>query len=243
MASSASDRPATGTTKTPVISNVLAKYIMAVTGIIFALFVLVHMYGNLKVYTGAEHFNAYALFLRTLFEPLFPYEGFLWVFRTVLLLCLIGHVGCAVLLSSRAKRARGQYKRRGLSGFKSFTTRTMPVTGIVLLLFIIFHLLDLTAGVGVASQSFQHGSESGSFAYQNLVASFQRPFAAAVYLLAMIILFLHLAHGLWAAVYDFGLTVSEKARSWIVLIAGIYALVVMLGNITIPLAVLCGIVK
>lgn len=229
--------------KPPLISNVLAKYIMAITGIVFALFVMVHMYGNLKVYKGPEAFNDYALFLRTLFEPLFPYEGFLWIFRVALLVCIIGHVGCAVLLSARAKKARGSHKRRGLKGFKSFTARTMPVTGVVLLLFIIFHILDLTAGVGVSPTEFQHGSQAGSFAYENLVASFQRPVVALIYLLAMVILFLHLAHGLWAAVYDFGVTVSEKARSWVILIAGVYALIVMLGNISIPLAVLFGLVK
>lgn len=243
VSTKSSPRVSTGRRKRPLISNVLAKYIMAVTGIIFGLFVFVHMYGNLKVYTGPEHFNAYALFLRTLFEPLFPYEGFLWVFRIVLLACLISHVGCAFLISSRAKKARGAHKRRGLRGFKSFTARTMLVTGIVLLLFIIFHILDLTAGVAVAPEGFQHGSEAGSFAYQNLIASFQRPLASLVYIVAMVILFLHLAHGLWAAVYDFGVTVSEKVRSWIILIAGVFALIVMLGNISIPIAVLTGIIS
>ncbi|WP_237233388.1 succinate dehydrogenase cytochrome b subunit [Rothia nasisuis] len=242
MATTVAPAPeSTQPSKPPRVSNVLAKYIMAVTGVIFALFVLVHMYGNLKVYMGPEAFNHYALFLRTLFEPLFPYEGFLWVFRIVLLLCLIGHVGCAVLLSSRARKARGKYKRRGLRGYRSFTARTMPVTGLVLLLFIIFHILDLTAGVAVAPESFHHGSPAASFAYENLIASFQRPAVAFFYMAAMVILFLHLAHGLWAAVHDFGVTVGEKARSWLILIAGLYGLVVMLGNITIPIAVLTGI--
>lgn len=225
------------------LSNVLAKYIMAFTGIIFGIFVFVHMFGNLKVYMGAEHFNAYALWLRQLLEPLLPYEGFLWLFRCFLLLCLIGHVYCAWLISRRAAVRRGQYKRKGLKGFSSFTTRTMPVTGVVLLLFIIFHILDLTAGVGVASSSFQEGSEAGSFAYQNLVASFSRPWVALIYFVAMFILFLHLAHGLYAAVNDFGVTMSQQVRKWVVMLSGIFALIVMLGDMSIPIAVLTGIVK
>ena len=225
------------------LSNVLAKYIMAVTGIVFGIFVFVHMFGNLKVYLGPEHFNAYALWLRTLLEPLLPYEGFLWLFRIALLACLVGHVYCAWLISARAKARRGKFKRKGLKGFSSFTTRTMPVTGVVLLLFIIFHILDLTAGVGVAPEGFQHGSEAGSFAYENLVASFSRPLVALVYFVAMFILFLHLAHGLYAAVNDFGVTMSQKVRSWVMLISGIFALIVMLGDMSIPIAVLTGLVK
>ena len=80
-------------------SSVTLKLIMAGTGIVFALFVFVHMIGNLKVYTGAQHFDAYAHWLRTLLEPLLPYEGALWIFRVVLLSCLIAHVGAAVLLT------------------------------------------------------------------------------------------------------------------------------------------------
>ncbi|GGH61874.1 succinate dehydrogenase cytochrome b subunit [Rothia aerolata] len=225
------------------LSNVLAKYIMAVTGVVFGIFVLVHMYGNLKVYTGAEHFNDYALFLRSLLMPLLPFEGFLWLFRLALLVCLIGHVYCGWLISARARARRGGHKRRGLKGFQSFTTRTMPVTGLVLLFFIIFHILDLTAGVGVAPEGFQHGNEAASYAYQNLIASFSRPLVSLFYLLAMVILFLHLAHGLYAAVSDFGVTMSQKVRSWVILLSGLFALIVMLGNISIPIAVFTGIIS
>lgn len=225
------------------LSNVLAKYIMAVTGLVFGIFVFVHMYGNLKVYTGAEHFNEYALFLRSLLMPLLPFEGFLWLFRIALLACLVGHVYCAWLITARAKAHRGTHKRKGLKGLKSFTARTMPVTGLVLLLFIIFHILDLTAGIGVAPAEFQHGSETASYAYENLIASFSRPWVSVIYLAAMLILFLHLAHGLYAAVNDFGVSMSQKVRSWVVLFSGVFALIVMLGNMSIPIAVLTGILK
>lgn len=224
-------------------STVLAKYLMAVTGVIFAAYVLVHMIGNLKIYLGVQEFNAYALWLRTLLEPLLPYEGALWIFRSVLLVCLVLHAWCAYLIARRARIARGPQRRRGLRGFTSFTARTMPVTGIVLLLFVVFHILDLTLGAGVASSGFRETTRSESFAYENLVASFQRPAASIVYIVAMVALFLHLAHGLWLAVNDFGITVRAKARSWIILASGLFGLVVMLGNITIPVAVLTGLVR
>jgi succinate dehydrogenase / fumarate reductase, cytochrome b subunit len=225
----------------PRISTVTLKLTMAVTGIVFAVFVLVHMIGNLKVYTGAEHFDAYAHWLRTLFEPLLPYEGALWIFRIVLGGCLIAHVTAAAMLYVRARRARGTFRRRGLA-WRSFAARTMLVGGIVLLLFIVFHILDLTVGARpAASAAFQRTTTETSHAYANLVASFERPAVAAFYMLAMIILGAHLAHGLWTAVNDLGV-MGQRVRQVATAAGGLLALAVMLGNLTIPVAVLTGLV-
>lgn len=226
----------------PLLSNFALKIIMAVTGLVFAGFVLVHMIGNLKVYQGAEHFNAYAVWLRTLLEPLFPYEGVLWALRIVLLACLVGHVGGAAMLVARARRARGPFRRKRLP-MRSFLARTMPVTGVVLLLFVIFHLLDLTTGTRpAASASFEHGTVDTSHAYENLIASFQRPEVALFYILAMVLLGMHLAHGLWTAAHDLGAT-GKRLRAIAVAVAGILAIAIMLGNISIPVAVLLGVVQ
>lgn len=223
-------------------SSVTLKLVMAGTGIVFALFVLVHMIGNLKVYTGAQHFDDYAVWLRTLLDPLLPYEGALWIFRVVLASCLIAHVGCAVLLTRRAHVARGRFRRRGL-GLRSFTARTMLVSGLVLLLFIVFHILDLTVGTRpFASASFAGATESTSHAYDNLIASFSRPGVAVFYLLAMAVLGAHLLHGLWTAVNDLGVT-GARARQVGVVLGGALALAVMLGNMTIPIAVWTGLVS
>jgi succinate dehydrogenase cytochrome b subunit len=223
-------------------SSVTLKLIMAVTGIVFALYVLVHMIGNLKVYTGAAHFDAYAHWLRTLLEPLLPYEGALWIFRIVLLVALVAHVGCAVLLTRRAHVARGRFRRRGL-GLRSFTARTMLVTGVVLLLFIVFHILDLTVGARpFASASFVGTTQTSSHAYDNLIASFSRPGVAVFYLLAMAVLGAHLVHGLWTAVNDLGVT-GQRARQVCVALGGLLALAVMVGNMTIPIAVWTGLVQ
>ena len=223
-------------------SDFACKQLMAVTGIVFGVFVLVHMLGNLKAYLGSQHFDDYAMWLRHLAEPLVPYSGVLWALRVVLLACLVGHVSCAYLLTRRAWAARGRWRRKGLP-LRSFAARTMPVTGVVLLLFIVFHILDLTTGTKpVASQQYQPINGGRSFAYENLVHSFDRPWASAIYIAAMLLLGLHLSHGLWLAVNDLGAT-GRRVRQVSVAAAGVIAIVVMVGNISLPIAVLTGVVS
>ena len=155
-------------------SDFACKQVMAVTGLVFGLFVLVHMLGNLKAYLGRQEFESYAVWLRHMLEPVVPYSGVLWVMRAVLLACLVGHVSCAYILWRRARIARGPFRRKGLP-LRSFAARTMPVTGVVLLLFIIFHILDLTTGTRpVASAEYTPMTATRSFAYDNLVHSFDR---------------------------------------------------------------------
>jgi succinate dehydrogenase / fumarate reductase cytochrome b subunit len=210
---------------------------MAVTGLVFGSFVFVHMLGNLKAYLGRQEFDSYAAWLRHLLEPAVPYSGVLWVIRAVLLACLVGHVSCAYILWRRARAARGPFRRKGLP-LRSFAARTMPVTGMVLLLFIIFHILDLTTGTRpAASAEYTPTSATQSFAYANLVHSFDRPWVSAFYMTAMLLLGLHLSHGLWLAVNDLGAT-GRRLRQVSLALAGIIAIAVMVGNISLPIAVL-----
>lgn len=226
----------------PTVPSWVLKLTMAVTGVIFALFVLVHMVGNLKIFMDPEHLNTYAYWLRTAFEPLLPYEGLLWIMRIVLLVCLVAHVTAAVMISSRARASRGPRKRRGMTNLRSFAARNMLVTGTVLLAFIIFHLLDLTLGKAVAPSDYQHIENGQAYAYQNVVASFSRWPVSAFYMLALLILFVHLAHGLWTVVQDLGAT-GRRARAVGLFLAGAIPLAILLGNILIPIAVLTGVVK
>ena len=214
------------------------KLTMAVTGIIFALYVLVHMVGNLKVYTGADHFNEYAGFLRSIGEPLIPHEGFLWIARVVLLASLILHVWCAFALKKRSRESRGRFRRTDkVKGWNTFTAGSMLETGIILLLFIIFHILDLTIGAEpAAATAFEHGE-----VYANLVASFERPIVAIFYILCMVVLFLHLSHGIWTASSDLGIT-GHRTRQVMLWIAYLLPAIVMIGNISIPLMVMFGVV-
>src|SRR6201985_2459063 len=204
-------------------SDFACKQVIAVTGLVFGVFVLVHMLGNLKAYLGRQGFDSYAVWLRHLLEPVAPYSGVLWVVRAVLLACLVGHVGCAYLLWRRARIARGPFRRKGLP-LRSFGARTMPVTGVVLLLFIIFHILDLTTGTRpVVSSEYTPMTSTRSFAYDNLVHSFDRPWVSAFYIFAMLLLALHLSHGLWTAVNDLGAT-GHRVRQVARVAAGVLVL-------------------
>ena len=111
----------------------------------------------------------------------------------------------------------------------------MIVTGIVLLAFIIFHIRDLTMGVApAASDTFEHGA-----IYANLVASFSRWPVAIFYIIAMVVLFLHLTHGSWTAVSDLGIT-GKRTRAVLLFVSYLVPAMVMVGNISIPLAIACG---
>ncbi|MDY0114269.1 MAG: succinate dehydrogenase cytochrome b subunit [Corynebacterium sp.] len=213
------------------------KLIMAVTGLIFGLYVIVHMVGNMKIFMGESDFNAYAAFLRTVGYPAIPNEGVLWIFRIVLLVAVILHVYGAFALHGRARQSRGKFRRQGMvGGWNTFTARTMIITGVVLLAFIIFHILDLTIGAAVAPENFVHGE-----AYANLVASFSRPLVAIWYIIAQLALLLHLSHGLWTATSDLGIT-GARWRKVMLFLSGLIPLLVVVGNIAIPVAVLTGLV-
>lgn len=230
------------TTRPPRPSNVTLKVTMALTGTVFALFVLVHMIGNLKVYTGSEHFDAYAHWLRTLLEPLLPYEGMLWIFRAVLLACLGAHVAASFVLIGRSHKARGRFRRKRMS-WKRLPATLMPYTGLILLVFIVFHILDLTTGTRpAASDSYVATTEQESHAYHNLVESFQRWPVALFYIVVMALLGLHLVHGLWSVVNDLGAT-GKRVRQAGAAMAWLLAAAVAIGNITIPIAVLTGLVS
>ncbi|MBC3186686.1 succinate dehydrogenase cytochrome b subunit [Corynebacterium sp. zg-331] len=224
----------------PKVPSWALKLGMAVTGLIFGGFVLVHMVGNLKLFlpdhAGVPAINEYGEYLRTIGEPIFPRESILWIFRIVLLASLVIHIYGAVALHGRSRQSRGKFRRTNLlGGMNSFTTRTMLVTGAVLLLFIIFHIMDLTLGVEpAASAVFEHGEVRA-----NIMASFSRWPVAIFYILSMVILFLHLSHGIWLAVSDLGIT-GKRTRSVLLFVAYLVPAAVVLGNIIMPLSVAAG---
>jgi len=216
---------------------------MAVTGLLFALFVVGHMAGNLKLYLpangGEEALDEYGAFLRSMGEPLFPHEGALWIIRAVLLVAIIAHIYGAIALTTRSKASRGKFSRSNLmGGLDSFATKTMLVSGLVLLLFIIFHLLDLTMGVQpIAPGDFAEGAVKA-----NMIATFSRWPVTIVYVIAMCFLFLHLTHGIRLAASDLGIT-GAKWRQTFLILAYVIPAVVCIGNIVMPLSVALGLVS
>ena len=211
---------------------------MAVTGVVLVGFAVVHLVGNLKIFLGPEQIDGYAHWLHEdLLAPLVPHGWFIWIFRAVMVTCLVAHIAAGVVLRSRARAARGSHRRQGLRGLRGFQARSMLVTGVVLGLFVVFHVLDVTTGTRpVATEQFTAGA-----AYANIVASFQRPAVAAFYVLAIVLLSSHLAHGVWSVVNDLGAT-GRRLRAVGVAVAGALGLLILLGNIVIPIAILTGVV-
>jgi succinate dehydrogenase / fumarate reductase cytochrome b subunit len=206
---------------------------MAVTGTVFVAFVVFHMAGNLKVYIGADDFDHYAAWLRTLLNPLLPGSTFLWLFRAVLAACLVAHVYSGITIWFRARRARGAHGRKLIG--RRVSSRSMIWTGAILFCFIAFHIMDLTLGAEpAAADGFVHGS-----AYANLIGSFTRPGVAFFYALAMALLAFHLSHGVWSLINDFGGT-SKRLRAVWFIAAGVVGIIVALGNLSIPIAVQAG---
>ena len=227
----------------PGVPSWVLKLIMAVTGLLFALFVVGHMAGNLKLYLpahgGEEALDEDGAFLRSMGEPLFPHEGALWIIRAVLLVAILAHIYGAIALTARSKASRGKFSRSNLmGGLDSFATKTMLVSGLVLLLFIIFHLLDLTMGVQpIAPGDFAEGAVKA-----NMIATFSRWPVTIVYVIAMCFLFLHLTHGIRLAASDLGIT-GAKWRQTFLILAYVIPAVVCIGNIVMPLSVALGLVS
>lgn len=222
------------------------KAVMALTGLILLGFVFIHMVGNLKIYQGAEVLNAYAGHLRELGEPIFGYEQALWIARVVLLLAVGLHILAAVQLTQQswASRPVGYAQSKGVQAAYKYASYTMRWGGVVILLFIIFHILHFTLGVvgyGGATGAFRHPDPGGAFfAYENVIAGFQVPLVSLFYIAAQIALGLHIFHGTWSMFQTLGFN-SERTTALLRGLAGALAGVIMLGNISIPLAVLTGI--
>lgn len=224
------------------------KVIMAVTGVILVGFLVVHMYGNLKMFYGPEVFNAYAAGLRDLGHPIFGHEHLLWFVRIVLLASVIGHIWSATALTIQSQKSAyahgvGRVRRYGQKQRRTgYAAYTMRFGGVVILLFIIYHLLHFTFGVVGYGAGQYIPEQNGVYnAYNNVVLGFQHPLVSGFYILAMIFLGLHLFHGIWSAFQTLGLNNQKYTGTW----RGVAALVtaiIIVPNIFFPIAVMSGIV-
>ena len=217
------------------------KYAMAVSGIALMGFVLFHMIGNLKMYLGAEDLNHYAHFLEKLLYTIVPEKGTLWILRAGLIAMLLLHLHAAYTLTVMNRRARPvKYQSERDYQAASFASRSMRLTGVVVLLFVVWHLLDLTFGtvnaVGTDGE-FVRGE-----VYNNVVRSLDRPIVAAFYIVANILLGIHLFHGAWSFFQSLGWN-NPRFNAWRRGFAVGIATVVVVGNVSFPVAVLAGIVK
>lgn len=233
------DRPAAATHRP---STFALKQVMAVTGVVFVAFVVIHMIGNLKVYGGQASLDGYATWLREVGYPLIPHKGVLWALRVTLLVSLVAHVWAAVTLWLRGRAARGRHRRRAMPRPMAWGARTMLPGGAVILIFIVVHLLDLTIGAIVAPESYSHIGPDGLIpAYANLVASFSRPWMAAFYTFAMLVIGVHVWHGWRTLLQDWGVTGRRFRAAWAT-VGALLALAIVLGNAAIPVLVLVGVI-
>ncbi|MGW2181477.1 succinate dehydrogenase [Streptomyces sp. NPDC001732] len=216
-------------------SSVGKKTVMAVSGLIMLLYLVVHMLGNLKIFFGAGEFNHYAHWLRTLGEPFLHYEWALWIVRLVLVAAVVLHAVSAYQLSRRDIRARPTkyVHRRPRAGY---ATRTMRWGGIILGLFIVWHILDLTTGTAHPG-GFQPGHP-----YQNVVDTFSTWYGNTVYIAAVLALGFHVRHGFWSAAQTLGAGNATRDRA-LKALADALALVLTLGFISVPVAVMTGVVS
>ncbi|MEV0155938.1 succinate dehydrogenase cytochrome b subunit [Micromonospora sp. NPDC050686] len=223
-------------TRSPIRSNVGLKAVMAVTGILLVLFLILHMLGNLKVFTGETSFDHYAHWLRDIGTPLLPTTWYLWIQRTVLVVAVLAHIAAATVLALRARAARPvRYAhRKKVQG--SYAARTMRWGGVIILLFVIYHILDLTTG---------HLNPQGDPAnpYGNVVADFapERWYVTLFYTLAIVTLGFHLRHGAFSAFRSLGQQTPKgerRART----AALVFAVALCAGYLLVPFAVLTGLV-
>jgi succinate dehydrogenase / fumarate reductase cytochrome b subunit len=202
-----------------------------VSGMVLMLFVLVHMLGNLKLYLGASSLDSYSAWLRNVGEPVLPRETLLWAVGVVLIGAVAVHIHAAYVLTRVNRRARPEaYRSRPDYVAASFASRTMRWSGIIVALFVVFHLLDLTWGT--ANPDFRAGDP-----YHNVVASFQRWPVAIAYILANLALATHLYHGAGSLFQSMGWAVRRRRT-----FATAFAAVIAAGNVSFPLAVLTGVV-
>jgi succinate dehydrogenase / fumarate reductase, cytochrome b subunit len=205
------------------------KFLMAVTGIVLSLYVLAHLLGNLQIYMGADKINAYAHLLHA-------NEGLLWSARIVLLVTVGVHAlaGIILTLEKRSSRPIAYAQKENIQG--TLASQTMIYSGLLILFFVVYHVLNLTVGDGF------HPDYKELEPYHNVVAGFRQVPAAIAYIIAMVGVGGHLWHGLYSMFHSLGFRHPRYTPG---LRAGAATLgtLIALGDISIPLAVLTGLVR
>jgi succinate dehydrogenase / fumarate reductase cytochrome b subunit len=209
---------------------------MAVTGLLLVAFLLAHMLGNLKIFFGQQTFDHYAHWIRTIGTPALPHTWFLWIQRFGLTMALFAHFGSAWVLARRAKRARPvKYVHRPpVQG--SYAARTMRWGGVIVLLFIVYHLLDLSAG------TLNPKGEAGH-PYANVVADF-RPghwYIALAYAISILAVGFHLRHGIYSALRTLGQRTARGEQMAKGFALG-FSVFLCAGFLAVPFFVLVGVV-
>lgn len=217
--------------RVPTGSTVGKKAVMAVTGLLMLAFLVAHMLGNLKVFTGGEDFDHYAHWLRTIGTPALPESWFLWIQRAGLTVAVVAHIWAATSLARRARAARPvKYAHRPkVQG--SYAARTMRWGGVIIALFVIYHILDLTTGD-------LNPADDGAGPYARVVEDFApgRWYVTLFYTLAILALGFHLRHGIYSALRTLGQR-TERGEQRAKALALVLSVAIVVGFLAVPFAV------
>lgn len=215
---------------------------MAVTGLCLIGFLLMHMYGNLKVFMGPEAFNHYAHWLKfdadpadgidVILYPLIPNGWFIWLFRAFMLAAIVLHMWSAITLWNRANEARGTKYVVKKTLEQTYAARTMRWGGVILAGFLIFHLLQFTALMVTP------GFSATATPYEAVIGSFRLWWVVLAYALWLITVTMHVRHGFWSAFTTLGANTSAKAREVLNACAWVIAILLYVGFMIMPIAVL-----
>lgn len=204
------------------------KVVMAVSGLVLLVFVITHLLGNLQIFLGAEKLNHYAMLLRGMPE-------LLWAARAGLLLALVVHVVASlqIVLVNRRARQIGYRVKRDIE--TNYAARTMAMSGPLVLLYVIYHLAMFT--FLITGPGYSHAD-----VYRNVVLAFQVPAISGIYIAAMLLLGMHLYHGVWSMLHTLG--ISSPRYRWLRRnLAPAIAAVITGGYVSIPIAILAGLVR
>lgn len=213
---------------------------MAITGIIIIGFLIAHLAGNLKIFlpdvNGIPDIDIYGEALRALFSPILPHHVFLWILRVGLILAFAFHIHAAYSLTIMNRRARPtDYAGPRTYLAANYASRTMRWSGVIVILFVFFHLADLSWGVTPAAPEVWERGQ----VYANMIATFSRPLVSLFYILANLALGLHLFHGAWSMFQSLGIN-NPRFNRWRRYFAWTLAGVITVGNLIIPIAILLG---
>lgn len=208
---------------------------MAVSGLLITAWLIMHMTGNLKIFEGQQSFDEYSAWLRTIGYPVLPEGGMLWIMRVVLLAAILAHIYAAVVLAVRDRRARPVRYHSVHAVQRSYASYTMLYGGVLIALFVVYHLLHLSANV------FAPGGTADS-AYDRVVNGFQVWWVTAFYVVSVAAVGLHLRHGIWSGLATLGFNTARRQRA-ISLTATAVATLLAVGFVVPPLAILIGVVE
>ena len=218
-------------------TTVFVKQLMAVSGLVFVMFLLFHSYGNLKMFLGQEAYDHYAHWLKEeAFVPIFPHGGFIWVFRAAMMLMLIIHMWAAAVTWKRSRRARRSRYVVKKNAADAYAARTMRMSGVMLFFLIVFHLLHFTTA------TVRTGFTADNSPYERMVLTFQQPLWVVVYVIFIGLAAMHVAHGFWTAFQYLG-WVRAGTRNHMLIVSGLVGGLVFLMFALPPLAIVTGFIS